>query len=198
MTTQAWVFSKVNTQALLAAPMLPKGKALRYRVRWRGTAAYILPPFSQSAVTSTVPPHGREYCMAGTLPLRQWVRATADAIVGVVTGPAAAPGTLLLGQYDDRGALCYIGRTTSLACATAAAPAGLLTPAEGEDPWTGRGFTAAWGSRDVLDVRLVDPHLVVEVAVDVTRDAAGRWRHPVQMHRAPPNLPSRAVAPYGA
>ncbi|MFF9100041.1 hypothetical protein ACF1AU_05535 [Streptomyces rubrogriseus] len=55
-----------------------------------------------------------------------------------------------------------------------------------------------WGSRDVLDVTFVDPHLVVEVAVDVARDAAGRWRHPVQLHRARPDLPSRAVPPYGA
>ncbi|WP_461712276.1 ATP-dependent DNA ligase [Streptomyces sp. DSM 41013] len=126
------------------------------------------------------------------------VRATADAIVGAVTGPAAAPGALLLGQYDDGGVLRYIGRTTSLARATAAALAGLLTPADGEHPWTGRRFTAAWGSRDVLDVTFVDPHLVVEVAVDVARDAAGRWRLPVQMHRARPDLPSRAVPPYGA
>ncbi|MFE0887244.1 hypothetical protein [Streptomyces rochei] len=34
--------------------------------------------------------------------------------------------------------------------------------------------TAGWGSRDVLEVTLVDPQLVVvEVNVDVARDGAG-------------------------
>ncbi|MEU6447489.1 hypothetical protein [Streptomyces sp. NPDC046979] len=39
------------------------------------------------------------------------VRATVDAIVGAVTGPPAAPRTLLLGRYDGAGMLRYIGRT---------------------------------------------------------------------------------------
>ncbi|MYS75480.1 hypothetical protein GTY88_34450 [Streptomyces sp. SID5926] len=97
-----------------------------------------------------------------------------------------------------QGRLRYMGRTTTLARAAAASLAEVLVPAVGGHPWTGRRFTAAWGSRDVLDVTFVDPQLVVEVAVDVARDAAGRWRHPVQMHRARPDLPSRAVPPYGA
>ncbi|MFJ1610640.1 ATP-dependent DNA ligase [Streptomyces sp. NPDC088253] len=32
------------------------------------------------------------------------------------------------------------------------------------------------------------PELVVEVGVDVTRDASGRWGHPVRWHRAHPDL----------
>ncbi|MFF0702798.1 hypothetical protein ACFYVC_21095 [Streptomyces tendae] len=127
------------------------------------------------------------------------VCATTEAIVGAVTGSAAAPRTLLLGRYDDTGQLRYTGRTVPFARNVTTSLAVSLAPsAVGGHPWTGRRFTAAWGSRDVLDVTFVDPHVVVEVAVDVTRDAAGRWRHPVQMYRAPPNLPSRAVAPYGA
>ncbi|MFD5801559.1 hypothetical protein [Streptomyces sp. NPDC127020] len=59
----------------------------------------------------------------------------------------------------------------------------MLLPAADGHPWTGRTFTASWGSRDVLDVMLVDPQLVVEVDVDVARDGAGRWRHPVRLHR---------------
>ncbi|MFJ8545909.1 hypothetical protein ACIRFH_28635 [Streptomyces sp. NPDC093586] len=99
----------------------------------------------------------------------------------MVTAPATVPGTLLLGRYDDKGALRYTGRTTSLARATEAALAGLLTPAGGDHPWTGRTFTAGWGSRAALDATLVRPELVVEVAVDVARDRAGRWRHPVRL-----------------
>ncbi|WP_239770497.1 hypothetical protein [Streptomyces sp. CL12-4] len=84
------------------------------------------------------------------------VRATADAIVGAVTGPVAAPRTLLLGRHDSTGMLRYTGRTAPLARAATDALAGLLTPAGGEHPWTGRTFTAGWGSRDVLVVTLVD------------------------------------------
>ncbi|MEV7797397.1 ATP-dependent DNA ligase [Streptomyces sp. NPDC087512] len=133
---------------------------------------------------------------------RSWqkhkVRDTADAIVGAVTGPAAAPRTLLLGRYDARGALRYIGRTVPLARTATAALAEDLTPAAGEHPWSGRTFTAGWGSRDVLEVRLVDPQLVVEVDVDVARDAAGRWRHPVRLHRPRPDLSPDAVPPFRA
>ncbi|MET9162101.1 ATP-dependent DNA ligase [Streptomyces parvulus] len=125
------------------------------------------------------------------------VRATEDAVVGAVTGSPAAPGTLLLGRYDRAGALRYTGRTTPLARAVARSLEGVLVPTSGGHPWTGRTFTAGWGSRDVLDVTLVDPQLVVEVAVDVARDAAGRWRHPVRLHRTRPDLAADAVPPFG-
>ncbi|MFC9891926.1 ATP-dependent DNA ligase [Streptomyces pilosus] len=55
---------------------------------------------------------------AGT---RAWgkytVRATTEAIVGAITGSAAAPRTLLLGRYDDTGG-----------CATPAVPSRLPAP----------------------------------------------------------------------
>jgi hypothetical protein len=95
------------------------------------------------------------------------------------------------------GGLRYIGRTTSLARASTAALAEALAPAAGEHPWMGRTFTAGWGSRDVLDVTLVAPELVVEVAVDVARDAVGRWRHPIRLHRPRPDVPSGAVTRFG-
>ncbi|MFE1996406.1 ATP-dependent DNA ligase [Streptomyces parvulus] len=126
------------------------------------------------------------------------IRATEDAVVGAVTGPPAAPRTLLLGRYDDAGLLRYTGRTTSLARPVARSLEGVLLPAAGGHPWTGRTFTAGWGSRDVLDVTLVDPQLVVEVAVDVARDAAGRWRHPVGLHRTRPDLSACSVPLFGA
>jgi hypothetical protein len=41
-----------------------------------------------------------------------------------------------------------------------------------------------WGSQEILVVTLVEPELVVEVGVDVARDASGRWRYPARWHRA--------------
>ncbi|MFL9658678.1 ATP-dependent DNA ligase [Streptomyces sp. PB17] len=121
------------------------------------------------------------------------VRATTEAVVGAVTGPVTAPRTLLLGHHDRTGGLRYMGRTTPLARAAAASLAEVLVPAVGGHPWEGRTFTAGWGSRDVLDVALIDPQLVVEVAVDVARDGAGRWRHPVRLHRPRFDLSPDAV-----
>lgn len=51
-------------------------------------------------------------------------------------------------------------------------------------PWTGWSFSARWGSQEKLNVTLVEPELVVEVGVDVARDASGRW------HRARPTSPA--------
>ncbi|MEU1050200.1 hypothetical protein ABZ400_34295 [Streptomyces sp. NPDC005897] len=117
------------------------------------------------------------------------VRVTTDAIVGAITGRVTAPSTLLLGRRDHTGALRYTGRTTTLARAAAASLAEVLAPAAGGHRWTGRTFTDGWGTRDVLDVTLIGPQLVVEVAVDVARDGAGRWRHPVRLHRPRLDLP---------
>jgi ATP-dependent DNA ligase len=116
------------------------------------------------------------------------VRETGEAIVGAVTGSPAAPRTLLLGRYDDQGRLQYVGRTTTLAQAAGAAVAGLLAAARRGHPWTGWSFSAGWGTRKTLNVTLVRPELVVEVGVDVARDASGRWRHPARCHRARPDL----------
>jgi ATP-dependent DNA ligase len=125
------------------------------------------------------------------------VRVITDAIVGAITGRVTAPSTLLLGRRDHTGALRYTGRTTTLARAVAAALAEVLAPAVGGHPWTGRTFTAGWGTRDVLDVTLVDPQLVVEVVVDVARDGAGRWRHPVRLHRPRLDLSPDSVPLFG-
>ncbi|MGY5061009.1 ATP-dependent DNA ligase [Streptomyces sp. 900105755] len=116
------------------------------------------------------------------------VRETAEAIVGAVTGTLASPRTLLLGRFDDRGRLQYVGRTTTLAQTASSTVAGLLAPPQDGHPWTGWSFSTGWGSRETLDVTLVEPELVVEVGVDVARDAFGRWRHPARLHRARPDL----------
>ncbi|MEW2513821.1 hypothetical protein [Streptomyces sp. NPDC046870] len=100
----------------------------------------------------------------------------------------------MLGRYDDEGRLQYVGRTTTLARQAGAAVAGLLAAGRRGHPWTGWSFSAGWGSREQLDVTLVEPQLVVEVGVDVARDASGRWRHPARWYRARPDL-SRAGVP---
>ncbi|MET7356303.1 ATP-dependent DNA ligase [Streptomyces mirabilis] len=41
----------------------------------------------------------------------------------------------------------------------------------------------------------MEPALVVEVGVDVARDASGRWRHPARWHRARPDLSPRRRTP---
>ncbi|MET7920989.1 ATP-dependent DNA ligase [Streptomyces avermitilis] len=116
------------------------------------------------------------------------VRETSEAIVGAVTGSTADPRTLLLGRYDGQDRLQYVGRTTNLARAAGAAVAGLLAPGQHGHPWTGWSFSAGWGSQEKLVVTLMEPELVVEVGVDVARDASGRWRHPARWHRARPDL----------
>ncbi|WP_079142280.1 ATP-dependent DNA ligase [Streptomyces sp. LUP30] len=125
-------------------------------------------------------------------PSRGWqkykVHETTEAIVGAVTGSLTAPRSLLLGRYDDDGRLQYTGRTTTLTRTASTAVAGLLAPAQHDHPWTGWSFSAGWGSRETLNVTLVEPELVVEVGVDVARDASGRWRHPARLHRARPDL----------
>ncbi|MET7458302.1 ATP-dependent DNA ligase [Streptomyces sp. NPDC005574] len=111
------------------------------------------------------------------------VRITTEAIVGAVTGTLAAPRTLLLGRYDDTGRLQYIGRTSTLSATTAANVTPHLSPVHGKHPWRGWTFSAGWGTHEKLDPILVQPRPVAEVAVDVARDTAGRWRHPVKLQR---------------
>ncbi|MFD7996987.1 ATP-dependent DNA ligase [Streptomyces mexicanus] len=126
------------------------------------------------------------------------VRETSEAIVGAVTGSLTAPRTLLLGRFDDEDRLQYASRTTTLARQPGAEAAGLLTARRHRHPWTGGSFSAGWGSREQLEVTLVEPELVVEAGVDVARDASGRWRHPARRHRARPDLSPTDVPPPAA
>lgn len=91
-------------------------------------------------------------------------------------------------MYDTEGRFQYVGRTTTLARTASAAVAGLLAAGRRGHTWTGWSFSAEWGSREKLNVTLVEPELVVEVGVDVARNASGRWRHPACWHRARPDL----------
>jgi ATP-dependent DNA ligase len=120
-------------------------------------------------------------------PVRSWrkykVRVTTEAIVGAITGSPAAPRTVLLGHYDRAGRLQYTGRSTTLSPVAGRALADQLAPSAGAHPWTGWTFSGGWGTQRTLDVHLVEPDVVLEVAVDVARDASGRWRHPARPHR---------------
>ncbi|MEU3700037.1 ATP-dependent DNA ligase [Streptomyces griseoviridis] len=115
-------------------------------------------------------------------------RETTEAVVGAVTGPVAAPRTLLLGRLDAAGRLQYTGRTTALARPAGEAVGAHLVPSGSGHPWRGWSFSAGWGSQRTLEAALVEPELVVEVGVDVARDGAGRWRHAARFHRARPDL----------
>ncbi|MDQ0605506.1 ATP-dependent DNA ligase [Streptomyces canus] len=110
-------------------------------------------------------------------------RQTTEAIVGAVTGSLRAPTAALLGRYDASGRLRYTGRTTTLGAAVRHALADQLHAGDSDHAWTGRTFSVGWGSREQLSVHLVVPEVVAEVAVDVARDSAGRWRHPVRLTR---------------
>ncbi|MFD7409232.1 ATP-dependent DNA ligase [Streptomyces sp. NPDC059866] len=129
--------------------------------------------------------------------LRGWLKykvlQTQDAIVGAVTGPVSTPRSLLLGRLDANGRLQYTGRTTTLPKTAGAALAGVLAPARSGHPWTGRTYSAGWGTKETLAITLVRPELVVDVDVNVARDSAGRWRHPARRHRTPsrPRRPRR-------
>lgn len=126
------------------------------------------------------------------------MRVTTEAVVGAVTGTLAAPRTLLLGRYDAAGRLQYAGRSTTLSQAAGRALANGLTPPTGAHPWEGWTFSAGWGTQRTLDVHLVQPDLVLEVAVDVARDAAGRWRHPARPHRLRTDVDVAQVPLFGA
>ncbi|MFB7651555.1 MULTISPECIES: hypothetical protein [unclassified Streptomyces] len=109
----------------------------------------------------------------------------------------AAPHTLLLDWYDHTGALRYADRATPLARTVAPVLAEARTQETGA-PVGRTDVHRGWGSRNVLDVELVSPQLVVEVGVDVVRNAAGRRRHPVRLHRVRGDLSPDVWPLFGA
>ncbi|MGV9503626.1 hypothetical protein ACWDQ0_35705 [Streptomyces sp. NPDC003642] len=117
--------------------------------------------------------------------------------MGAVTGSLATPRTVLLGRYDHAGRLQYTGRSTTLSQATGRALSDVLSPARGAHPWEGWTFSAGWGTQRTLEVVLVEPEVVLEMAVDVAQDSAGRWRHPGRPHRARTDLGPAHVPLFG-
>ncbi|MFF8931480.1 ATP-dependent DNA ligase [Streptomyces longwoodensis] len=125
------------------------------------------------------------------------VRTTTEAIVGAVTGSLAAPRTVLLGRYDPAGRLQYAGRSTTLSQLVGRALGDVLDRPADVHPWEGWTFSAGWGTQRTLEVALVEPAVVLEVAVDVARDAAGRFRHPARPHRIREDMDVRQVLLFG-
>ncbi|MGP3988859.1 ATP-dependent DNA ligase [Streptomyces sp. 3N207] len=126
-------------------------------------------------------------------------RATADAVVGAVTGPVTSPDALLLGRYDAEGELLMVAQSAPVTNVLRRELGPLLTPAGPDHPWTDVQFRSGWGTRDILAHRCVVPELVVEFEADVAFDA-GRWRHPVQARRiraelAPEDVPHFPAGP---
>ncbi|MCZ0211191.1 hypothetical protein OZK63_38090 [Streptomyces sp. UMAF16] len=67
----------------------------------------------------------------------------------------------------------------------------------GGHPWQGWTFSAGWPTQRTLDVPLVEPAVVMEAAVDLARDNAGRWRHPIRPHRIRTDADVRQVPLFG-
>ncbi|KMO93795.1 ATP-dependent DNA ligase [Streptomyces roseus] len=129
-------------------------------------------------------------------------RDTTEAVIGAVTGTLARPQLLLLGRYDQDGRLRAVGRTVALRPNAARQVAERLTASASASasghPWTGAVFSAAWGSRDVLDVTLVRPDLVAEVRADRAVDHGGIFRHPLRFQRLRPDVAPEDVPGFGA
>lgn len=119
------------------------------------------------------------------------VRDTVEAVVGAVAGPVSDPDHLVLGQYDDEGALQMVGTTTALDRARRTELGALLARATvpADHPWTATDGRpgGGWSRGPRRPVHLVEPAVVVEVSVDGSTDR-GRWRHPVRVVRVRTDL----------
>ncbi|MFJ9588659.1 hypothetical protein [Streptomyces acidicola] len=72
-----------------------------------------------------------------------------------------------------------------------------LRPGPTDHPWTGWSFSVGWGSWQQLQVQLVEPDVVAKVAVDVSMDKAGLWRHPVRLRRVRTDLTPAEIQLFG-
>jgi ATP-dependent DNA ligase len=121
---------------------------------------------------------------------REWlkyrVRDTVEVVVGGVTGSVDAPGHLVLGLPDGDGVLSFAGTTTELSPAQRREVAELLHPSDTEHAWL-LDVGTRWGRAGRQTVVPVVATLVVEISVDSSVQD-GRWRHPVKLVRARPDL----------
>ncbi|MEU8844015.1 ATP-dependent DNA ligase [Streptomyces roseus] len=124
-------------------------------------------------------------------------RDTTEAIIGAITGTLTRPQLLVLGRHDQDGRLRAVGRTVPLRTEAARLVAEHLAAADPGHPWGGVTFAATWGSRDVLDVRLVRPDLVAEISADRSIDWGGVWRHPLRFRRLRVDVGVQDVPPFG-
>ncbi|MFG2191758.1 ATP-dependent DNA ligase [Streptomyces sp. NPDC048639] len=123
-------------------------------------------------------------------------RETSEAIVAAVTGPVAAPDTVLLGRYDQGGTLRLAARSTPLTPALREDLGHLLTVAGSTHPWAHAHIAASWGRSEELEFTPVEPEQVMEFLGDVAVDA-GRWRHAVRALRLRADIEPGDVPPFG-
>jgi ATP-dependent DNA ligase len=107
-------------------------------------------------------------------------RKTADCVVGGYRVAKNGDGvaSLLLGVYDDRGTLHYLGHTSSFKAKERREIRDLLRPLEGEESFAGGrapGGQSRWSADKDTAWVTVRPVLVCEVAFD--RIQSGRIRH---------------------
>lgn len=122
-------------------------------------------------------------------------RETAEGVVASVTGPVAAPDTLLLARRDAEGNLRMVARTVPLTAPVRRQVGALLTAAGPDHPWHGVRFSSGWGIKATLPHTPVEPVLVAEFAGDTAVDDAGRYRHPVRFVRLRDDMTPDAVPP---
>ncbi|MFF9243543.1 hypothetical protein ACF1AY_11010 [Streptomyces sp. NPDC014776] len=106
------------------------------------------------------------------------------------------PQTFILGRYDDTGRLRPVGRSTPLRKDAARQLAELLTSATPGQPWEGVRYTSSLGLQQTLDVTLVEPGLVAEIAIDTARER-GAWRRPARYARLRLNVTVADVPAFG-
>jgi ATP-dependent DNA ligase len=125
---------------------------------------------------------------------RAWLklrtRASAEALVGAVTGPLTRPERLILALPDGEGRLVIAGSTGPLSPGQQRDIGGLLRAPVGGHPWPDQiptGWIGGWSGPSRLAVTLVEPDLVVEVDADAAYEHR-RWRHLTRLIRARPDL----------
>jgi ATP-dependent DNA ligase len=116
--------------------------------------------------------------------VRGWIkvkhRQTADCVVGGyrLSKDGQGVGSLLLGVYDDDGALHYLGHTSSFKAKEKLELLELLRPLEGVESFAGArapGGQSRWSAGKDTAWVTIEPRLVCEVAFD--RIQSGRIRH---------------------
>ncbi len=122
-------------------------------------------------------------------------RVTTEAVVGGVTGTLTAPAALLLGRFDARGRLRYIGRTGPLTVAQGREVTATAAAADAAHPWP-RPLPAGWSGqfdeRQPLEYLPLRPDLVAEVVADQAYES-GRLRHHIRHLRLRADLHARDV-----
>jgi ATP-dependent DNA ligase len=113
---------------------------------------------------------------------------TADCVVGGYRKGKNGVGSLLLGLYDSKGKLDYVGFTSSFSDEDRAALARKLARDEGPSPFTGSspGGASRWSQGRSTDWVPLKGDLVVEVTYDQV--TGGRFRHGTTFLRWRPDM----------